>query len=118
MDQVTAPQGRAPAPAAAGAAPPDAVLPGAVPPDAVPPAAVPPGAVHGISHVTGSGLLNIPRLKKDVRYVLDAPLPVPPVFRDVQAWGGVAEAETGTYVIREGIITIPRGTTVPDGTVI
>jgi phosphoribosylformylglycinamidine cyclo-ligase len=56
-------------------------------------AAVPPGAVHGISHITGSGLLNVPRLKKDVRYVLDDPLPVPDVFRHVQQWGGVAKDE-------------------------
>ena len=56
-------------------------------------AAVPPGSVHGISHITGSGLLNVPRLKKDVRYVLDAPLDVPPIFREVQTWGHVAEDE-------------------------
>ena len=55
--------------------------------------ALPAGGVHGISHVTGSGLLNVPRLKKDVRYVFDDPLPVPPVFREVQSWGGVAEDE-------------------------
>ena len=55
--------------------------------------AVPAGAVHGISHVTGSGLLNVPRLRKDVRYVLDDPLDVPPIFRHVQRWGGVEENE-------------------------
>lgn len=55
--------------------------------------AVAPQNVHGISHVTGSGLLNVPRLKKDVRYVLDDPLPVPAIFREVQAWGGVDETE-------------------------
>ncbi|HWH08967.1 MAG TPA: phosphoribosylformylglycinamidine cyclo-ligase [Candidatus Thermoplasmatota archaeon] len=55
--------------------------------------AVPRSAVHGISHITGSGLLNVPRLRKDVRYVLDDPLDVPPIFRHVQRWGGVEEAE-------------------------
>jgi phosphoribosylformylglycinamidine cyclo-ligase len=49
--------------------------------------------VHGISHITGSGLLNVPRLKKDVRYVLDDPMPVPPIFHEVQKWGGVATDE-------------------------
>ena len=49
--------------------------------------------VHGISHITGSGLLNVPRLKKDVRYVLDDPMPVPPIFHEVQRWGGVATDE-------------------------
>ena len=56
-------------------------------------AAVPNGAVHGISHITGSGLLNVPRLKKDVRYVLDAPLEPPAIFREIQKWGGIAEDE-------------------------
>lgn len=56
-------------------------------------AALPNGAVHGISHITGSGLLNVPRLKKDVRYVLDAPLEPPPIFAEIQRWGGVATDE-------------------------
>ena len=55
--------------------------------------AVPRSSVHGISHVTGSGLLNVPRLKKDVRYVIDDPLDVPAIFRHVQRWGGVEENE-------------------------
>lgn len=49
--------------------------------------------VHGISHITGSGLLNVPRLKKDVRYVFDAPIKPPAVFDHVQQWGGVAMDE-------------------------
>lgn len=56
-------------------------------------AAVPQGGVHGISHITGSGLLNVPRLRKDVRYVLDAPMPVPAILAEVQKWGGVAHDE-------------------------
>ncbi len=49
--------------------------------------------LHGISHITGSGLLNVPRLKKDVRYVFDAPLAPPPIFAAVQKWGDVATDE-------------------------
>jgi glucose-1-phosphate adenylyltransferase len=30
----------------------------------------------------------------------------------------VQEAETANYVIREGVVVIPRGAVVPDGTVI
>jgi len=56
-------------------------------------AAVPNGAVHGISHITGSGLLNVPRLRKDVRYVIDQPLAPPPIFGEVQRWGSVANDE-------------------------
>ena len=55
--------------------------------------AVPHGAVHGIAHITGSGLLNVPRLRKDVRYVFDAPLPVPIVLQEIQAWGAVENVE-------------------------
>ncbi|HUR68761.1 MAG TPA: phosphoribosylformylglycinamidine cyclo-ligase, partial [Candidatus Thermoplasmatota archaeon] len=55
--------------------------------------AIPHGACHGIAHITGSGLLNVPRLKKDVRYVLDAPLPIPAIFTEVQRWGAVADDE-------------------------
>ncbi|HVL47337.1 MAG TPA: phosphoribosylformylglycinamidine cyclo-ligase [Candidatus Thermoplasmatota archaeon] len=47
--------------------------------------------VHGIAHITGSGLLNIPRLRKDVRYVIDRPLDVPPIF-DLVAEAGRVEA--------------------------
>ena len=55
--------------------------------------AVPTGNVHGIAHITGSGLLNVPRLRKDVRYVLDAPLAPPSVFAEIQKWGSVADDE-------------------------
>jgi glucose-1-phosphate adenylyltransferase len=42
------------------------------------------------------------------------------IGRDVQIVnrGGVQEAETDLYVIRDGIVVIPNGTVVPDGTVI
>ena len=46
--------------------------------------------VKGISHITGSGLLNVPRLNKNVRYVLDTPIEAPLVFQQIQKWGGVA----------------------------
>lgn len=49
-----------------------------------------PENVHGISHITGSGLLNVPRLNKEVRYVFDTPLAPPAIFGEVQKWGGVA----------------------------
>jgi glucose-1-phosphate adenylyltransferase len=31
---------------------------------------------------------------------------------------GLTDAENGLWVIREGIVAIPRGTVIPDGTVI
>jgi phosphoribosylformylglycinamidine cyclo-ligase len=48
--------------------------------------------VHGMCHVTGSGLLNFPRL---TRYGFDFtdPLPVPPVFTWLREEGGIDPAE-------------------------
>lgn len=49
--------------------------------------------VHGLSHVTGSGLRKIRRIKQDVRYDITDPLPVQPIFRRIQQLGNVAHAE-------------------------
>lgn len=49
--------------------------------------------VKGLAHITGSGLFNLPRLKKDVQYVLDNPLPVPPIFSFLQQQGNVTDTE-------------------------
>ncbi len=49
--------------------------------------------VHGLSHVTGSGLRKIRRGNQDVKYDITDPLPVPAVFKRVKELGGVADAE-------------------------
>jgi phosphoribosylformylglycinamidine cyclo-ligase len=36
--------------------------------------------VHGLAHITGGGLANLRRLRRDVGFAVEAPLPVPPVF--------------------------------------
>jgi phosphoribosylformylglycinamidine cyclo-ligase len=36
--------------------------------------------VRGLAHITGDGLLNLPRLHAKVGYRIDSPLPTPPVF--------------------------------------
>ncbi len=49
--------------------------------------------VHGLVHVTGGGVLNYPRVKPDVAYVLDGfPEPLP-VFEAIQRLGSVAQEE-------------------------
>jgi phosphoribosylformylglycinamidine cyclo-ligase len=35
--------------------------------------------VHGLAHITGDGFLNLPRLSETVGWLIDSPLPVPPV---------------------------------------
>ena len=49
--------------------------------------------VRGLAHITGDGFLNLLRLEADAGYVIDAPLPVPPVFVHVAERGGVDDAE-------------------------
>jgi phosphoribosylformylglycinamidine cyclo-ligase len=49
--------------------------------------------VHGLAHVTGSGLRKVRRANPGVRYDLADPLPVPPVFRRIQQLGGVSDHE-------------------------
>ncbi|HEX2066127.1 MAG TPA: AIR synthase-related protein, partial [Candidatus Thermoplasmatota archaeon] len=49
--------------------------------------------VHGLSHITGSGLRKLRRINQGVRYDVADPLPVQPVFARIQELGGVADAE-------------------------
>ncbi|MBN1281305.1 MAG: phosphoribosylformylglycinamidine cyclo-ligase [Candidatus Thermoplasmatota archaeon] len=49
--------------------------------------------VHGLAHITGSGLWNIPRLKENVRYVIDDPLPPQPIFQFLQNYGNIDDYE-------------------------
>src|SRR3954451_7767059 len=49
--------------------------------------------VHGLAHITGGGLDNLLRLGSGVGYVVDDPLPVPPVFGLIQRLGAVSDAE-------------------------
>lgn len=49
--------------------------------------------VHGLSHITGSGLRKLRRIQQGVRYDVTDPLPVHPVFRRVQQLGKVADEE-------------------------
>jgi phosphoribosylformylglycinamidine cyclo-ligase len=45
--------------------------------------------VHGLAHITGSGLWNIPRLKQKVQYVIDDPLEPQDVFSFLQNHGNI-----------------------------
>jgi len=49
--------------------------------------------VRGLAHITGEGLLNLLRLEAEVGYLIDAPLPAPPVFDLIARRGGVGAAE-------------------------
>jgi phosphoribosylformylglycinamidine cyclo-ligase len=49
--------------------------------------------VHGLAHITGGGLTNLPRLSEGVGWAIDSPLPVPPVFELIQREGNVSDEE-------------------------
>jgi len=49
--------------------------------------------VHGLSHITGSGLWNIPRLKEKVKYVIEDPLEHQPIFTFLQEYGNIDNYE-------------------------
>ena len=48
--------------------------------------------VHGMAHVTGGGFTNLGRIA-DHRFVVDDPLPIPPIFDFVKEEGDVSEEE-------------------------
>jgi phosphoribosylformylglycinamidine cyclo-ligase len=50
-------------------------------------------SVHGLAHITGGGVLNLLRIGSGVGYVIDDPLPVPPVFELIAARGEIPAAE-------------------------
>jgi len=49
--------------------------------------------VHGLAHITGSGVWNLPRLHENVQFVLDTPLPPQPIFSFLQQQGNVDDRE-------------------------
>ncbi len=49
--------------------------------------------VHGLSHITGSGLRKLRRINQGVRYDITDPLPVPSVFTRIQELGSVEDHE-------------------------
>jgi phosphoribosylformylglycinamidine cyclo-ligase len=49
--------------------------------------------VHGLAHITGSGLLKLKRLRSDVKYVIEKPLKPHKIFRFLQELGNIDEDE-------------------------
>jgi phosphoribosylformylglycinamidine cyclo-ligase len=49
--------------------------------------------VKALINITGDGLLNLPRVAAKVGFVIDDLPPPPPIFRLIQQYGGVSDAE-------------------------
>ena len=45
--------------------------------------------VHGLCHITGDGLLNLPRLSSDVGYIIDSPPDPNPIFKMIAEHGAI-----------------------------
>jgi phosphoribosylformylglycinamidine cyclo-ligase len=50
-------------------------------------------SVKALIHITGDGLMNLPRVDAAVGFLIDALPPTPPVFRLIEKLGGVSRAE-------------------------
>jgi phosphoribosylformylglycinamidine cyclo-ligase len=50
-------------------------------------------AVRAFIHITGDGFLNLTRVEAPVGFIIDRPLPVPPIFHLLQRHGDVPDAE-------------------------
>ena len=49
--------------------------------------------VHGLAHITGGGLRNLPRLNKNVKFVIDNPFEPNPIFKFIQKYGCIDNYE-------------------------
>jgi phosphoribosylformylglycinamidine cyclo-ligase len=49
--------------------------------------------VRGLAHITGGGLMNLRRIGTDVGYTISKPLPSPPVFELIAAFGEIEATE-------------------------
>ena len=49
--------------------------------------------VHGIAHITGSGLWNLPRLNKKLKYEIINPFEPQPIYRFLQKYGNIDDKE-------------------------
>lgn len=49
--------------------------------------------VHGLAHITGGGLRNLPRLHKKVKFVINDPFTPQPIFQFIQKYGNIDDKE-------------------------
>lgn len=65
--------------------------------------------VKGLSHITGGGLRNLPRLNNSICYEITNPLPVPPIFKLLQEKGNITDKEMyQTFNMGMGFVVIVR----------
>lgn len=63
--------------------------------------------VHGIAHITGGGLRNLPRLNKNVKFVIDDPFEPQDIFKFLQNHGNIDDKEMyQTFNMGMGLVVI------------
>ncbi|MCJ7571125.1 MAG: phosphoribosylformylglycinamidine cyclo-ligase [Candidatus Thermoplasmatota archaeon] len=63
--------------------------------------------VHGIAHITGSGLRKLKRINKNVKFVIDDPFEPQPVFKFIQKYGNIDDCEMyQTFNMGMGLVII------------
>lgn len=63
--------------------------------------------VHGVAHITGSGLHKLKRLNNFVKFVIDDPFEPQPVFKFIQKYGNIEDKEMyQTYNMGMGLAVI------------
>ncbi len=63
--------------------------------------------VHGIAHITGSGLRKLKRINKKVKFVIDDPFEPQPVFNFIQKYGKIDDYEMyKTFNMGIGLVII------------
>lgn len=71
-------------------------------------------AVHGLAHISGGGVRNLPRLHPRRRYVLDAWPEAPPLFSWIQRTGGITDRESfQTFNMGIGFVAVVAREGVP-----
>jgi len=63
--------------------------------------------VHGIAHITGGGLRNLPRIKKEVNFFINNPFEPQPIFKFLQDYGNIDNKEMyQTFNMGMGLIVV------------
>jgi len=63
--------------------------------------------VHGIAHITGGGLRNLPRLNKNVKFLINNPFEPQPIFKVIQNYGNIENMEMyQTFNMGMGLIIV------------
>jgi len=63
--------------------------------------------IHGLAHITGGGLRNLPRINKNVRFLINDPFKPQEIFKFLQKYGNIDDKEMyQTFNMGMGLIIV------------